>query len=130
MPEVLAVYAAKVLMKILYAARYARFDLLRAVCALAQQVSKWDRLCDLKLYRLMCYIHQSISLRMTGWIGDPAVDVGVHLFADADFAGCSRTSRSTSGMHLSLMGPSSTWPVAGQLQDSCSSVVAGQLKVT
>ena len=72
-PEVLAVYAAKVLMKVLYAARYARFDLLRAVCALAQQVSKWDRLCDLKLYRLMCYINQSISFRMTGWIGDPAV---------------------------------------------------------
>ena len=31
--------AAKVLMKILYAARYARLDLLRAVCALAQSVS-------------------------------------------------------------------------------------------
>ena len=29
-------YAAKVLMKILYVARYARFDLLRAVCSLAQ----------------------------------------------------------------------------------------------
>ena len=28
-------YAAKVLMKVLYAARYARFDLLRAVCYLA-----------------------------------------------------------------------------------------------
>ena len=36
-------YAAKVLMKVLYAARYARFDLLRAVCYLAQYITKWDR---------------------------------------------------------------------------------------
>ena len=42
-PKQLAVYAAKVLMKMIYAARFARFDLLRAVCVLAQRVSKWDR---------------------------------------------------------------------------------------
>ena len=30
--QTLKPYAAKVLMKVLYAARYARFDLLRAVC--------------------------------------------------------------------------------------------------
>ena len=33
-------YAAKVLMKVLYAARYARPDLLRAVCWLAQYINK------------------------------------------------------------------------------------------
>ena len=49
-------YAARVLMKVLYAARDARFDLLRAVCALAQQVTKWARECDLTLCRFMCYI--------------------------------------------------------------------------
>ena len=49
-------YAAKVLMKVLYAARYARFDLLRAVCYLAQYITKWDEQCDRRLYRLMCYI--------------------------------------------------------------------------
>ena len=42
-PEQLAPYAAKVLMKVLYASRYARMDLLRAVCALAQQGTKRDR---------------------------------------------------------------------------------------
>ena len=46
-PEQLTPYAAKVLVKILYAARYARLDLLRAVCALAQRVSRWDRECDI-----------------------------------------------------------------------------------
>ena len=45
LPQQLKPYAAKVL-KILYAARYARLDLLRAVCALAQLIKKWDEQCD------------------------------------------------------------------------------------
>ena len=113
-PTQLAPYAAKVLMNILYAARYARLDLLRAVCVLAQCVTKWDRTCDLKLYRLICYINGSLKVRMTGWIGDTAQNLAPHLFADADFAGCSKTSRSTSGVHLSLLGPNSVWPLNGQ----------------
>ena len=39
-------YVAKVLMKALYAARYARLDLLRVVCHLAQFTMKWDTDCD------------------------------------------------------------------------------------
>ena len=107
-------------MKVLYAARYARFDLLRAVCALAQQVTKWTRECDLKLYRLMCYIAGSNHIRMTGWVGDDRKDLALHLFADADFAGCSKTSRSTSGMHLVLLGPNSNWPIQGQSKKQSS----------
>ena len=42
MPQQLKPYAAKVLMKILYAARYTRLDLLRTVCALAHFITKWD----------------------------------------------------------------------------------------
>ena len=38
----------------------------------------------------------------------------MHLFADADFAGWAKTSRSTSGAHLSLLGPHSVWPITGQ----------------
>ena len=41
--------AARVLMKILYAARMCRFDLLRAVGSLATRVTKWDAGCDRKL---------------------------------------------------------------------------------
>ena len=88
--------------------------LLRAVCALAQRVSKWDRICDVKLYRLICYVNCSLDVRMTGWIGDDPPSLTLHLFADADFAGCAKTSRSTSGLHLMLLGPSSCWPIAGQ----------------
>ena len=38
--------AARVLMKVLYAARVCRFDLLRAVCSLATKVTMWDSSCD------------------------------------------------------------------------------------
>lgn len=38
--------ASKVLMKILYAARMCRYDLLRATCALASLVTKWTPTCD------------------------------------------------------------------------------------
>ena len=38
--------AAKVLMKLLYAARMCRYDLLRAICSLAQMITKWSKSCD------------------------------------------------------------------------------------
>ena len=114
MPQQLKPYAAKILMKILYAARYARLDLLRAVCSLAQFITKWDEQCDLRLYRLVCYIHSTYHIRMTGWVGDPPSKLTPHCFADADFAGCAKTSRSTSGVHLCLLGPNTVFPLAGQ----------------
>ena len=50
----LAPIASKVLMKILYAARMARFDLLGATCYLATLVTKWTPTCDKMLRRLVC----------------------------------------------------------------------------
>ncbi len=114
LPKQLNQYAAKILMKLLYAARYARFDLLRPICGLAQFITKWDERCDKRLYRLMCYVNSSLHIRMTGWIGDGLTQLTPHVFADADFAGCPTTSRSTSGMHHALLGPHSSFPIAGQ----------------
>ena len=48
--------AARVLMKVLYGARMARFDLLRPMCALATHITKWTSHCDKALHRLMCFI--------------------------------------------------------------------------
>jgi hypothetical protein len=42
-PGTLADSASSVLMKILYAARPARWDLLKSVCFLADTVTKWTR---------------------------------------------------------------------------------------
>jgi hypothetical protein len=100
-------------MKILYGARMCRFDFFRAVAGLACYLTKWSVECDKKLYRLMCYINSSKHLRMIGWVGDKPTDLQCHLFADADFAGCTQTQRSTSGIHLCVRGPRSCFPIAG-----------------
>ena len=62
----------------------------------------------------MCYIHGTYHLHQTGWVGDAAADIAVHLFADADFAGDPKLSRSTSGVHLCLLGPNTVFPLTGQ----------------
>ena len=114
--------AAKVLMKILYAARLCRFDLLRAVCHLATFVTKWTSECDRKLHRLVCYIHSTKHLRMIGWVGDKLDVLQPHLFADADFAGCTATQRSTSGYHFAIRGPNTCFPIMGvSKRQSCVS---------
>jgi len=102
--------ASKILMKCLYGARMCRFDLLRPICALATKVTKWDRMCDAKLHRLMCYINSSIDVKMYGKVGDLPTDVELALFSDADFAGCNETLRSTSGVFLKLSGPNTHFP--------------------
>ena len=104
--------ASRVLMKVLYAARVCRFDLLRAVGTLAQHVTKWDASCDRRLHRLMSYIAHHAGLRLTGWIGDPIKDLRPHLFCDADLAGCATTQRSTSGIYHGVVGPNSSFPIA------------------
>ena len=110
----LADKAASILMQVLYAARYARFDLLCAVARLAQKISKWTVECDLALLRLMSYIHSTLGHRLVGYVGDAPVDVGVHVYADADFAGDPSTKRSTTGVHVCLRGTYTYFPINGQ----------------
>ena len=50
----LAPHAASILMKLLYAARIARFDLLRSIDTLARNVTKWTIKDDVRLHHLMC----------------------------------------------------------------------------
>ena len=109
----LATIVARVQMKLLYAARLARFDLRRAVCHLACFVTKWDPECDARLHRLMCYVNSAKHLRMFGWVGDDRSALQPHLFCGSDFAGCPATLRSTSGVHLAIRGPNACVPVSG-----------------
>ena len=66
----LAGAAARVLMKVLYAARLARYDLLRGVGALASMITKWDKWQDRKLHKLMCYINSTLKIGMISWVSD------------------------------------------------------------
>ena len=100
-------------MKILYAARMARFDLLRAMCALACMVTKWTPACDRALLRLVCYIHSSNDVRLFGWVGARAQwDFHLSVYCDADFAGCAGTKRSTSGAIVFLSGIDASFPLS------------------
>lgn len=83
--------AASMLMTVMWAARYARPDLLKAVQHLACYLTKWDDLCDKAMYRLFCYINSTIHYMHSGWIDDPVTDLSMHFYADADFAGCRKT---------------------------------------
>ena len=109
----LAPHAASVLMKLLYAARIARFDLLRSINALARNVTKWTKDDDARLHHLMCYVNSTLSLKMIGWVGDKIEDLSLGLFAHADFAGCAQSLRSTSGSHLQVQGKFTRFPLAG-----------------
>ena len=60
----------------------------------------------------MCYIQSTLEWRLVVWVGDSIDDLSPHLFADADFAGCPNTSRSTSGAYLCLRGPSTCFPLS------------------
>eukprot|EP00959_Pyramimonas_sp_CCMP1952_P125473 2623397-Pyramimonas_sp.AAC.1 len=72
---VLQPIAAKVLMKILYGARMARYDLLRAARQTASCITKWTEQQDIDLLRRICYIKCTSHCRMTSWVGDKKDDV-------------------------------------------------------
>ena len=109
---VLKSISSKVLMKILYGARTCRWDLLHAVNSPAREVTKWNKNCDVRLHKLMCYIKQSSQHCLEAWIGDPPDKLKFVAWCDADFAGDVRASKSTSGAYLALVGPNSFFPVS------------------
>ena len=109
----LAPHAASVLMKLLYAARIARFDLLRSINNLARNVTKWSKHDDVRLHHLMCYVKGSKTKKMIGWVGDDLSQLTIDVYADADFAGCEESLRSTSGAHMVIQGRHTRFPVAG-----------------
>ena len=107
----LAPIASRVLMKLLFAARMARYDLLRAVQGLASRVTKWSSDCDKALHRLMCYIESTKDYTMRCFVGDSPSECKLWLFADSDHAG-EHDNKSTSGGILVLVGPNTYYPLA------------------
>ena len=98
-------------MKILYAARVGRFDLLRPVCWLATKVTKWSKTCDRALHKLVSYINSSLDVSCYGWIGDPIENLELVIYADANWAE-KPTFVSTSGCFLCLSGKNTFFPLA------------------
>ena len=92
-------------MQVLFAARMARPDLLKAINYLARRITVWTELCDKLLHRLMCYINSTLDLAMVSIVGDPAKDLRLELFVDSDFAGDPNSKFSTSGVWFGVGGP-------------------------
>jgi hypothetical protein len=100
----LADVSARILMKLLYGARMARYDLLRAAGALASIITKWDKWQDKKLHRLVCYVNSTLKMRMISWISDGPEKLTFHVYADSDYAGDTKTMKSTSGAYTCFIG--------------------------
>ena len=77
-------------------------------------ITKWDYLCDRKLFRITKFINGPLAWRQIGFIGDSPDELHLGLFSDADFAGDKASMRSTSGVLLALYGPHSFFPLGAQ----------------
>ena len=100
-------------MKLLYAAGICRFDLLHSINNLACKITEWTKKDNSLLHHPMAYVHQSKHHMMIGWVGDSLENSSIGLFADADYAGCGESLKSTSGAHLHIQGPHTRFPLAG-----------------
>ena len=110
-PGELSGVAASVVMKVLYGARQARWDLSKAVSILATRFTRWSKGCDRALHRMMSYIDCTSHLVLRGWVGDGPDDLLLRLFSDADFAGDRPSMKSTTGGYLALAGPNTWFPL-------------------
>ena len=99
-------------MKLLYTARCERVGMIHPVCVLAREVTRWTRACGSQLHRLRCYVLYSLDCSIETFIGDPTDNMSLVLYCDADFAGDTKDSTSTSGAVVALVGPNSYDPVS------------------
>ena len=60
----------------------------------------------------MMYIRTTADYLTYAYVGDPPENCSIGLFADADFAGCKSTAKSTSGVVVAIVGPSTFFPLA------------------
>ena len=87
------------------------FELIHPVCSLAREVTKWNKACDKRLYRLVSYLHSTRTLSQEGYVGDAAEDLSILCCTGASFAGDVQTSRSTSGCYICLVGKTAFMPL-------------------
>ena len=61
-------------MKILYGARFLRYDLLWPLASVARQISKWNKASDRRLHRLVSYLDTTIDYSLEAFVGDDPED--------------------------------------------------------
>ena len=76
---------SQIVLKCLYLARIGRPVPPWIVNRLTRSVTTWNRACDLRLARVISYIHRTSTYRQNCHVGSRAIGCTVGLFQDADF---------------------------------------------
>ena len=124
--------ASSVLTRLVYGARLARWDLLRAIGILSSRVTELSASCDKALHRLMCYVDTTSEYTMTGYVGkgDRIEDLHLGPYAVADHAGDRPGCKSTMGTYAVLQGPNTDVAFAARSKSIggvCSSTPEAEL---
>ena len=109
---VLSQVCSQIVLKCLNLARIGRLDILWSVNKLARSITKWTRVCDKRLNRLIPYIHHTCEYKQYCYVGNTAKQCRLGLFQDSDFAGDLEVSKSTSGGTLCVFGSHSFVPIS------------------
>ena len=65
-----------------YTARMNRPDIYYAVNVFAREVVRWNKMCDRRLHKLMCYMHHTSQLVFTCFLGDQIPSLKLALYSD------------------------------------------------
>ena len=108
----LSTTCSQIVLKCLYLARIGRPDILWSVNKLARSITKWTKVCDKRLKRLISKIHRTCEYRQYCHVGNIAKQSILGLFQDSDFAGDLEDSKSTSGGTLCVLGSHTFVPIS------------------
>ena len=113
-PSELNTLAARVIMTVMYAARVARRDLLRAIAYLARDLTTWSEDTDARLHRLAPYLQSTLAFRVYAWHDPSSVEQpwALRVSSDADYAGRAETKRHTMGAIVFLSGKGTLVPLS------------------
>ena len=99
-------------LKCLYLVRIGRPDILWSVNKLARCITKWTKACDIRLNRLISYIHHTSEYKQYCHVGNTTKQCRLGLFQDSDFTGYLEDSKSTSGGTLCVFGSHTFVPIS------------------
>ena len=111
-------------MRLMFAARVARPDLVPAITRLSRCITRWKQRRDFALVRIFSYLESSISLCLHGSLPLNCSDLELHCWPDADLAGEKGDSKSTGGYFVELHADGHTWPLGWQSKRQTSTAIS------